>query len=95
LQISANTLKLLDRAAETFLQQPLALLLGQEQTTNLQEGLNSRDIQLINPLRLSIKTILAHLIRNLQKEENIFTGLKKNNQDLLDAVGAQGDCAVY
>jgi two-component system, chemotaxis family, sensor kinase Cph1 len=37
-----------------------------------------------------IKTILAHLIRNLQKEENIFTSLKKNNQELLDAVGAQG-----
>ncbi|MBI4781282.1 MAG: GAF domain-containing protein [Oscillatoriophycideae cyanobacterium NC_groundwater_1537_Pr4_S-0.65um_50_18] len=54
LQVSRNTLELLDRTAEELLGQPLAGLLGDEQVKLIQRCL-AKDFESVNPLNLSIE----------------------------------------
>ncbi|MBA2391339.1 MAG: GAF domain-containing protein [Ktedonobacteraceae bacterium] len=54
LQISSNTMSLLDTPPEALLQQELTILLGQAQVEQLKKGLLLSELQLINPLKLHI-----------------------------------------
>jgi two-component system, chemotaxis family, sensor kinase Cph1 len=54
LQVSRNTIALIDRSAEELLGQPLADLLGDEQVKRIQHCL-TKDFESVNPLNLSIE----------------------------------------
>src|SRR5450432_911393 len=54
LQISSNTMSLLGTTPDALLKQELTVLLGQAQVDQLKKGLLLPELQLINPLKLSI-----------------------------------------